>query len=277
LSDPIRQKAYQPFGDLRLHFAGQGQTTDYRRELDLDDAMARTTFRLGDVRFQRDVFASHPDQAVVMRITADHPGNVSFTLKMDSPHTNSQTRAIALDTLALTGQVASGGLRFESRARVVCDGGTVTTNQNILAVQNANAATLFLVSATGFKNFQDVSADPAKGCARDLAAVGRKSFDAVLAAHLADYHDLFRRVSVDFGRTPRADLPNDQRLQSLKQAGLEGDPALAALYFQYGRYLLISSSRPGEQVDSEHQLRDELLARRIVQFERMRPATVRHD
>jgi len=247
LSDPVRQKAYQPFGNLRLHFGGQGQVTDYRRELDLDAAMARTTFLLGGVRFERDVFASHPDQAVVIRISADHPGNVSFTLKMDSPQTNSQTSAIAPDTLALTGQVEAGGLTFESRVRVVGDGGSVTTNQNTIVVQNANSATLFLAAATSFKNFQDLSADPAKGCERNLAAVSQRPFDAVLAAHLADYRSLFHRVSLDLGRTPRAELPDDQRLQSVKQDGLAGDPALAALYFQYGRYLLISSSRPGGQ------------------------------
>jgi alpha-L-fucosidase 2 len=247
LSDPVRQKAYQPFGDLHLHFVGQGSVRDYRRELDLDSAIARTTFRLGGVRFQRDVFASHPDQAMVMRITADQPADVSFVLKMDSPQTNSQTQALAPDTLALTGLVETGGLRFESRVRVVCDGGTVTTNGNTIIVANANAATVLLVAATSFKNFQDISADPASRCARDLAAVSQKKFDVVLAAHLADYRDLFERVSLDLGHTARAELPTDERLGAVKKSGLEGDPALTALYFQYGRYLLIASSRPGGQ------------------------------
>ena len=116
-----------------------------------------------------------------------------------------------------------------------------------IVVENANSATLFLVAATSFKNFQDISADPAKQCAKDLNAVSRKSFDAVRTAHLADYRNLFRRVNLTLGHTPQADLTTDERLQSLKRDGLASDPALAALYFQYGRYLLISSSRPGGQ------------------------------
>jgi alpha-L-fucosidase 2 len=247
LSDPVRQKAYQPFGDLHLHFAGQGDVTDYRRELDLDSATAVTAYRLGGVRFQRDVFASYPDRAVVMRITADRLQSIRFTLRMDSPQTNSRTKAVARDTLALSGQVETNGLRFESRVRVVCDGGTVTTNGNAIVVENANSATLLLVAATSFKNFQDISGDPAARCEKDLAAVSEKSFDAVRSAQLTDFRALFRRVSLSLGHTSRADLPTDQRLLSLKNDGLDADPALAALYFQYGRYLLISSSRPGGQ------------------------------
>jgi alpha-L-fucosidase 2 len=247
LSNPVRQKAYQPFGDLHLHFPGGGIVTDYRRELDLDSASARTTFRVGGIRFERDVFASHPDQAVVMRLTADKPGAVSFTLQMDSSQTNSQTEAVAPDTLALTGQVEADGLKFESRVRVVADGGTVTANGNVIVVEKANSATLFLVAATSFKNFQDISADPAAICATELAAVSQKKYDAVLAAHEADYQNLFQRVKLNLGHTPRADLPTDERLEAVKKSGLEGDPALAALYFQYGRYLLIASSRAGGQ------------------------------
>ena len=254
LSDPVRQKAYQPFGDLHLHFSGEGKVTDYRRELDLDSATAVTSYRVGGVRYERDVFASHPDQAIVVRITADQAHHVSFTLSMDSPHTNSQTRAIAADTLALTGQVETGGLRFESRVRVICDGGTVKTNSGtaktnggILLVNDANSVTLLLVAATSFKNFHDISGDPAKKCARDLSAVSHKSFKNILATQLADYRQFFRRVSLSVGQRARADLPTSERLEAVKSNGLDGDPALAALYFQYGRYLLISSSRLGGQ------------------------------
>jgi alpha-L-fucosidase 2 len=247
LSDPVRQKAYQPFGDLRLHFTGEGTVTDYRRELDLDSAIASTTYRQGGVSFQREVFASYPDRAIVMRVGADQPAKISFTLKMNSPQTNSHTRGIARDTLALTGQIETNGLRFESRVRVICEGGTVTTNGNTLVVENANSATLFLVAATSFKNYQDISNDPAKPCAVDLAAVSKKSFDRVRAAHLADYRSLFRRVNLSLGHASRAELPTDERLQAVKRDGLDGDPNLAALHFQYGRYLLIASSRPGGQ------------------------------
>ena len=247
LSDPVRQKAYQPFGDLRLHFTGHDNAVDYRRELDLDSAIASTTYRVDEVTYRREAFASYPDQVIVLRLTADHRGSISFTLRMDSPHTDSQTRVLEPDTLALTGQVEPDGLRFESRVKVVSDGGRVVTRDNSLSVENANSVTLLLTAATSFKNFQDISADPARRCGQDLAAVGRKNIETILADHLADHRRLFRRVTLNLGRTAAADLPTDDRLRRLKTAGLESDPALVALHFQYGRYLLIASSRAGSE------------------------------
>src|SRR5690348_1335996 len=247
LSDPVRQKAYQPFGDLHFHFIGYTNATDYRRELDLDSATVRVTYHADGVSYRRDALASYPDQVIALRLTADKPGHISFTLNLDSPQTNSRTRAISSDTLALTGQVETGGLRFESQVRVVADGGQISTNGNILTVSNADSATVLLVAATSFKNFQDISGQPDARCANDLAKLSRRSFESLLADHLADYRGLFQRVTFNLGHTDRARLPTDKRLESAKTYGLEGDPALAALYFQYGRYLLIASSRPGGQ------------------------------
>lgn len=247
LSDPVRQKAYQPFGDLHLHFTGQTNISDYRRELYLDAAVARVTYHADGVNYDRETFASYPDGVIVLHFTADKPGHVIFTLAMDSPHPESETKAIASDTLALTGKVEAGGLKFESRVRVLADGGTVTTNGNVISVANANSATLLLVAATSFKNFQDISADPDACCAQALAKIGKREYPELIARHLVDYRQLFDRATLNLGRTDRADLPTDERLNQVKISGLDGDPALAALYFQYGRYLLISSSRPGGQ------------------------------
>jgi alpha-L-fucosidase 2 len=259
LSDPVRQKAYQPFGDLRMEFAGHENAVDYRRELDLDSALATTSYRVDEVTYRRDVFASHPDQAIVVRITADHRGSISFTLKMDSPHTNSQTRVVADDTLALTGQVQSDGLLFESRVRVLTAGGRITATGDRIKIENADSATLYLTAATSFKNFQDISADPARRSASDLAKVSQRKFESVLADHLDDHRRLFRRVTLDLGRTAPAGLPTDQRLSQVRTNGLESDPALAALHFQYGRYLLIASSRPGSQPANLQGVWNELL------------------
>jgi alpha-L-fucosidase 2 len=247
LGDPPRQKAYQPFGDLHIHFMGFTNVTDYRRELNLDTAVAGVTYREGEVVYQREAFASYPDKVIVLHFTADRPGAISFTLRMDSPHTNSQTKALAPDTLALTGQVETGGLTFEARVRVVHDGGQMAASGGVLTVKNANAVTVLLSAATSFKNFQDISAAPDARCADIMAQAGKRDYAALLGAHLADYQGLFRRVKLDFGHTPGAALPTDARLQAVKVSGLESDPAFAALYFQYGRYLLIASSRPGGQ------------------------------
>ncbi|HEY1661622.1 MAG TPA: glycoside hydrolase family 95 protein [Verrucomicrobiae bacterium] len=247
LSDPIRQKAYQPFGDLHFHFAGQTNVSDYRRELDLNAGIARVKYSASGVRFTREAFASYPDDVIVLHFTADKPGKISFTLSMDSPHPNSETTAVGTNTLALTGLVEVGGLRFQSRVRVICQGGTMTTQRDSIEVANADSATMYLVAATSFKNFQDISGDPDQRCEQMMAHAEKSSFEDLLSRHLADYQNLFGRVSLDLGNTERAQLPTDQRLATVKASGLDDDPALAALYFQYGRYLLISSSRPGGQ------------------------------
>ncbi|HEU5395750.1 MAG TPA: glycoside hydrolase N-terminal domain-containing protein, partial [Verrucomicrobiae bacterium] len=200
----------------------------------------------GDTTFTRDAFASYPDRAIVVRVAADHPGRVNFILKMDSPQTNSQTRAVGSDTLVLNGRVQPDGLRFESRVRVSVSGGTVSAQGESLSIRNADAATIVLVADTSFKNFQDISADPAQRAAADLSKLNGKDYAALLAAHEADYQALFNRVDLDLGGDQGAE-PTDQRLAKVKEAGLDSDPALATLYFQYGRYLLISSSRAGGQ------------------------------
>lgn len=247
LSDPVRQKAYQPFGDLHFHFIGITNVTEYRRDLDLDSAVAGVSYRANGVTYRQDAFASYPDRVIVLHFAADHPGSINFTLAMDSPQTNSETKAIASDTLALTGQVETGGLRFESRVRIVGTGGDVTTSGNEIMVKNADTVTVVLAAVTSFKNFQDISADPGQKCADIMASVANKNYDDMLAAHLADYRALFRRVKLDLGHTARADLPTDARVAAIRETSLDGDPAFAALYFDYGRYLLISSSREGGQ------------------------------
>lgn len=241
---PVRQEAYQAFGDVRLHFPGLTNVSEYRRDLDLDAAVTRVSFRSGDARFTRECFASFPDQVIVWRVAADKPGRVSFTAKTDSPHSTAKTARREGDQLALMGQVEEGGVRFESRMRIHAQGGKVTITDDSITVENADSATLVLAAASSFKNFHDISADPAVRSEAALKKTARKNFDALLQAHVADHQALFRRVSIDLGQTDAATLPTDQRIQNFSSGN---DPDLAALVFQYGRYLLIASSRPGGQ------------------------------
>jgi alpha-L-fucosidase 2 len=265
ISDPVRQLPYQPFGDLRMTFPGHESVTDYRRELDLDTAIATTTYRVGDVEFKREAFASYPDRVIVVRLTASKPGQISFTLRLDSPHTNAQTRSEGPDSLWLKGRLATNGLSFAARVCVDNEGGKCSspggTNQasDALTVEQADAVTLLLFAHTSFVNFQDISGDPVKRCGDDLKKLANRSSADLLAPHLADHRKLFRRVSLDLGHTPAADLPTDERLSSLKRAGLKSDPALAVLHMQYGRYLLIACSRPGSQPANLQGVWNELL------------------
>ena len=252
MSVPLKQMAYQPFGDVRLQFPGHDKVEGYRRELNLDEAMARTSYRVGDVRFEREVIASAPDQVIAMRLTADKLGQISFSVGLDSLHTSNSVTAGAKNELILTGRVRNihngvtntNPLKFESRLQVRADGGTITQSGGRLTVSNANSATLILVGATSFKNFQDVSGDPAKACAETLAKVAGKDWGALLLPQVADHQKLFRRVSLDLGTSDNAKLPTDERLQLAPKSN---DPGLAALVFQYGRYLLIACSRAGGQ------------------------------
>lgn len=227
---------YQPLGALALLFEHRGPATDYRRELDLDCAVARVQFRVGDASFTREVFASAPDQVLVVRLTCDQPGRISFIASLSRVEHASLT-ALGKDTLVLRGQTDHGqptaGVKFEARVKTLVEGGVVHATAAGCRVEQADAVTLLLAAAT-----DDGKMEPAELCARHLAAAAIKTYAELREAHLADYRKLYRRVSLDLGNSTSGSLPTDQRL-------LQPDPSLAALYFQYGRYLLISSSRPG--------------------------------
>ena len=244
MSEPLHQKIYQPFGDLRIQFPPQTNAANYRRDLNLDTGVAHVELRHGDVTFQRYCFSSHPDQALVWQITSDKPGRVNFTARLESPQRPSGTAVRNGDQLALYGQVEEGGVKFEARVRAVVSGGKVTVTGDAISVENADAAMLTLVGATSFRNYHDISADPAARCEAAMKAIAGKNFATLLQAHVADHRALFRRITLDVGSTDAARLPTDERL---KKVATQPDPQLAALYFQFGRYLLIGSSRPGTQ------------------------------
>lgn len=242
-SGQLGQHTYQPTGDLLLRFDGHDDPADYTRALSLDDALATTRYRCGGVTYTRETFASYPDQAIVVHLTADRPGALSFTAVLTSLHESATVHALADDQLALTGHVQPDGIHFEARVAMRTDGVTTATPDG-LTVHNATEATLILVAATNHVSFRDLSADPAARCAAALASAAAKSYAGLKAAHIRDHRALFNRVSLDLGTTEAASLPT---LDRLMLEDLPGDPQLAALYFQYGRYLLIASSRPGSQ------------------------------
>ena len=258
IGDPKRQMPYQPFGDVRLKFPGHAAATDYRRELLLDSAIARTSYRVGDTSFTREVFASYPDNVIAVHLTSSRSGRLNFSVALSSPHDDAKVAAageIHSLTLAATGserelvlngRLGEDGLKYEARLVLRAKGGSIRVDGATLIVENADDATLLLLAATSFRNFQDISGDSAR-CTAMLSKIAGRSYEDLLATQQADHRALFRRVAIDLGHTERADLPTDERVRRVKTDGLAGDPALAALHFQYGRYLLIASSRPGTQ------------------------------
>ncbi|MHA6724294.1 glycoside hydrolase family 95 protein [Sphingomonas sp. RS2018] len=248
LGRPVKQMAYQPIGDLLLTFPALEEPRDYVRELDLDGAIARTSFRTGSARHVREVIASAPDGVVAVRLTAEGRGGVTAIIALTTPQAAEVTRD-GPDTLVMSGigpdnQGIAGRIRFETRLKIATDGGTVTARGDSLYVEGAKEVVLMLATATSFRAPDDVSGDPAAATRATLTRLGAKPWRRMLEDHQADYRRLFRGLSIDLGATAAAALPTDERIR--RSAELD-DPGFAALYAQYGRYLLIASSRPGTQ------------------------------
>lgn len=244
MSDPLRQMAYQPCGDLWIDQPSAKDVTNYRRWLDLDGAVAVTEFTAGGVTYRREVIASYPDRAVVVRLSADAKGKLDVALRMTSPHKGSVVTASGSDELVLVGGVENGAIRFESRMKAEASGGKVEAGDGGLRVTGADEVVIRLVAASNFKTFRDVSADPKPANVETLGKVAKRTWTSILDAHQADHRALFRRVNLDLGRTAAADQETGKRVIDFAKGD---DPQLAALLFQYGRYLLIGSSRPGGQ------------------------------
>ena len=257
---PYEQMKYQSLGDLLLTFPGHEDAQDYRRELDLDAAVARVRYRIGGVTYTREAFVSAVDQVLVVRITADRPAAIGCDIELrgtrNAAHSNYGTDyfrmdAIAPATLRVTGKNSdylgiAGRLRYEARLVASAIGGSVAVDRRQLHVRGADTLVVRLAAATNFVNFRDVSGDPAARVGAVLNRAMQRSYEAILTDHLAEHRQWFRRVHLALGGTPdsvRA-LATDVRVTRIANAP---DPDLAALFYQFGRYLLIASSRPGTE------------------------------
>ncbi|MCW6008231.1 glycoside hydrolase N-terminal domain-containing protein [Micromonospora sp. CPCC 205371] len=261
LSRPVGQLAYQPVGNLRLAFGSASGASQHNRTLDLTTAVASTTYALNGVRYQREVFASAPDQVIVVRLTADRAGSVTFNATFDSPQRTTVSSpdgaTIGLDGVSGNMEGISGQVRFLALAHAAVTGGTVTSSGGTLRVAGATSVTLLVSIGTSYVNYRTVDGDY-QGIARNhLAAARTAGFDQLRARHVADYQALFNRVAIDLGRTAAADQTTDVRIA---QHANVNDPQFSALLFQFGRYLLISSSRPGTQPANLQGIWNDLMA-----------------
>jgi alpha-L-fucosidase 2 len=247
LGSPAAQLAYQPVGDLRLALPA-ATASGYRRTLDLTTATTTVTYTANNVRYRREVFASAPDQVIVVRLTAETAGSVSFTGTFSTPQragsSSPDGTTIALDGVSGDMRGIAGSVRFLTLVKAIAEGGTTSSSGGTLRVSNANAVTLLISIGTSYVDYRTVNGDY-QGIARSrLNAAQGVAYDTLRARHVADYQALFGRVTLDLGRTAAADQPTDVRIA---QHGSTSDPQFSTLLFQYGRYLLISSSRPGSQ------------------------------
>jgi alpha-L-fucosidase 2 len=240
---------FQPVGSLHLSFEGHETFSNYYRELDIERALTRTSYDVGGVTYTRETLASFPDRVIAMRLTASQPGRLSFSAHYTSPQRQKRIAVTPAKDLILSGvtsdhESVKGMVEFMGITRIKLEGGSMTSSDTSLTVTGATSATLFISMATNFNNYQDVSADEEKRAAEYVNNAFSKPYPAILSGHIAAYQHYFNRVKLDLGTTPAAALPTDKRLENFRNTN---DPHLVALYFQYGRYLLISSSQPGGQ------------------------------
>ena len=263
--------SYQTLGNLRLKFhypppptstqskiensdTNISPATDYRRELDLATAITRITYRLGEITYTREMFVSAADEVIVVRLTADQPGSLNFDVALDR-HERFTTASEGPDQLRMTGQLIDGkdsadgthtGVRYAARLRALLPSGELSATATTLQIRDATQVVLLLTAITDIRSFANRRDDaPATAANDDLTRAAGKNFTALRAAHLADYQRYFDRVSLRLGSTDAttAALATPARLAALHTGS--ADPGLAALFFDFGRYLLISSSRPG--------------------------------
>ena len=261
-------ESYQPIGYLHVDCLHSGPVTGYRRELDLASATASTRYMVGDVEYRRTAFASAPDQVIVLHLSASQPGQLNATIWMDGPLVKS-IQTSGDNRLLLTGKAAkhiAGAGHPESETPVVLsdasgegmyyaaildakiEGGRITWHKDKLQIEGATTCTLLLTAATGYRGYDQKPDMPQEEVNRlaiqQLDSAVTRTYAALYQRHLAEYQKLFERVSLSLGADHASSRPTDERLKTFASAP---DPALLALYFQYGRYLLISSSRPGAQ------------------------------
>jgi len=239
---------FQTCGNLLLSFPGHEKYRDYRRELDLQTAIATTNYSVDGMRFTREIFASFDSNVIFIHLTADQPGKVNFLLGLDRP-APVDVSIVGQDSLVMLGTTSShegieGRLKFQVRAKVIVNGGAVNATKSAIEVTNADTATILITIGTNFENYASLAADPSQRAETFLAAALSTDYPTARHRHIERYQKFFNRVKLDLGATAAADRPTDERVKAFATAK---DPALVTLLFQFGRYLLISSSQPGGQ------------------------------
>lgn len=240
---------FQPVGNLNIAFGGHATFTDYRRELDIADAISKVSYKVDGVTYTREAIVSFANNVIAVHLTASKPGMISFTAFMATPQPNAMIALNSAKELTISGTTTDhegvkGLVKFKSLTKIKNQGGALTSSDSSITVKNADEATIYIAIATNFNNYLDLSGDENARAAAFMTKAATKSFDDLLKTNLEDYQKYFNRVSLDLGDTEASKLPTDERLKGFKTGD---DPQLVTLYYQYGRYLLISSSQPGGQ------------------------------
>ena len=237
---------YQPAENLFIHFPGHAAATDYYRDLDIENAIASVTYKVDGVAFKREMLASLTDGVLIVRLTADKASSINCVLSVNSLHKINKVKATS-NKLILTGTTSDadnkkGRVNFETQIIPKTEGGRLSSNDTSITITGADAATIYISIGTNYINYHNISGDPAAKAAKFLATAVTKNYEAAKKAHSKLYRMYFDRVSLDLGTNDQVRKPTNVRVAEFN---LNNDPQLTSLYFQFGRYLLISGSQPG--------------------------------
>ncbi len=239
---------YQPVGSLWIDFAGHEKYTGYYRDLDLENAVASVRYKVGDVEFKREVITSLAAQVVVVRLTASKPKQLSFSMQLSSPQKSSVKaqgkNALLLEGVAGDHEGVKGAVKFHTVAKVVLEGGSAAAGSATVEVKKATAVTIFISTATNFVSYKDLGGNAQQKAETLLLNAEKKPFATLLGEHAQAYRKFYDRVKIDLGKTAQAAKTTDVRID---EYATSDDPQLVAMYFQFGRYLLICGSQPGGQ------------------------------
>ncbi len=243
MSVPLHQKAYQPFGDLILDFPEHKNYSDYKRELDIEKALCKISYNVDEIKYNREMFVSNPDQVIVIKISTDKPEALNFSLALNSVHFQKSVQT-DYDKQTLAVKVTDGVMEGLAGLKIVTDGELKPSYKNI-SISGASSVTIYLNAYTNFKNFRDVSGNPKELIRGFFNNVKKYNYDKVLANHIKDYQSLFNRFQISFGDKGNTNSPTNERIYQFWKN--PNDPQFISMYVQYARYLMISSSREGGQ------------------------------
>ncbi|WEK69488.1 MAG: glycoside hydrolase family 95 protein [Candidatus Chryseobacterium colombiense] len=239
---------YQTMGDLFLDFKDHENFKNYSRTLDIEKAVSTVSYDVNGVTFKRDIFSSFADNVIIIKLSSSKKGNLNFSINASTPHLQksifTEKNQLVINGTSSSMANKTGKINFKTVAFPVLKGGKLTSSKDKLEISGADEVVIYISIATNFKNYNDLSANPDVRVSEYLQSALNKKYDAELKAHIEKYQKYFKRVSLDLGTTEQAKKTTDIRI---KEFGTSSDPDLVALYFQFGRYLLISSSQPGTQ------------------------------
>ncbi|MHC1704732.1 MAG: glycoside hydrolase N-terminal domain-containing protein [Tenuifilaceae bacterium] len=255
---PVEQQKYQSLANLHLFFENQNEVSGYKRWLDLNTGITSVEYTIGGVIYHREVLSSAPDQVILVRLTASKPGSLTFKVQLrgvrNSAHSNYATDYFRIDGIGQDGLMVNGKsadylgiegkLRYRAQLKAIPESGTMNVVGDYLIIDKADAVTIIIAAATNFVNYKDISANEELRVQNYLEKVKGKSYEEMVTAAIDDYQQYFKRVSLELPKTENSYLPTDKRMAQVSEIP---DPSLASLCYNFARYVLIGSSRPGTQ------------------------------